>query len=524
MTTAEVLRPDYKNYSDPRLALAAHRMHWLRDARPKQLTPPGDWLVWFNRCGRGYGKTRLGAEWLIWEAGTRPNTRWAVISPTYDDVRFTCFEGESGILSILPPSCYDDRDYNRSFPMLRLWNNSTIWGFSGERPNRLRGPQFHGAWVDELAAFMKDAMEESWDNLQFGLRLMDKTGKPPQALVTTTPRPLPLIRKLCKAPHTILTNGSIYENKENLAPKFFDRVVQYEGTNFGRQEIYGELIDPEESGIIKRSWFKMWKLAQGMPRFEYIILSLDTALTEKTYDDKKGEPDFTAATVFGVFAMPDGTAPVGRTGLTKPKFRMNVMVLDAWRDQLGFPDLVDRVVKEMKLTYGTVERPKVKSALYGTVPPALSAKAKKVDILLIEDKGSGISLRQTLAKKNIITHPYNPGKADKMSRAHIVSHIPHAGLVWIPESRSTSKLTDAEIKDRGLNRQFADWSLPWIEEICVFPNSDFDDWMDTLTQGLRLLSDKGILTVLPPKVYDPDAQKDEDMVAQKKRRRNPYGG
>lgn len=526
MATAEILRPVQRVIRDPRAALAAHRANWIAEARPKQLMPGGDWWqVWLNQCGRGYGKTRLGAEEVIWQAGTRPGTRWAVVSPTYDDVRFTCFEGESGILANLPPSCYSDRDYNRSFPVLYLWNGSSIWGFSGERPNRLRGPQFHGAWCDELAAFSKDTVEDCWNNLMFGLRLDDGSGMRPFVIVTTTPRPVPLVRKINRDKTTVLTRGSTYENKQNLAPKFFDRVIQYEGTTIGRQEIHGELIDPEESGIVKRSWFNLWPMKNGLPRFEYIVMSLDTALTDDTYDEKKGEPDFSACSIFGAFSMPDGVERVANGKFEKVKYRMHVMLLDAWRDHLGFPELVARVRKEMKLTYGAVEKPLIKSAMYGVVPSAISGKGKRVDVLLLEDKGSGISLRQTLAKYKIVTYPYNPGRADKISRMHIVSHIPHGGLVWIPESSSTKNLTDAQVRESAPDgkRQFADWSKEWMEEVCTFPNSDHDDWVDTLSQALRMFSDKGILTVLPSSVYDVADPDSEPRALNKKRRRNPYG-
>lgn len=498
------------NLRTPAAAAAAMRAEWLRIARPKQLTPRGNWQTWMNRCGRGYGKTRLGAEDIAWYAMENAEVRVAVVAPTHDDARFVCFEGESGLLSIIPPQCIIKDGYNSSFPFLRLWNGSTIWGYSATKPSRLRGPQFHRAWCDELAAWEKETMEAAWDNLMFGLRL----GHDPQVIVTTTPRPVPLVRKLCKGDKTVVTTGSTYENRENLAPTFFDRIVQYEGTTIGRQEIYGELIDPEESGIIKRSWLKSWPMPNGvnsLPRFEFIIMSLDTAMTNDTYDEKKGEPDWSACSVFGIFGLPIEELHVAHPAkFMKPKYRNNVMLLDAWRDHLGFPELVLRVKQEMKRTYGMAEAPVIRNALYQTVPSKISGKGKKIDLLLIEDKGSGISLRQTLTKYKIFVHPYNPGHADKISRMHIVSHVPHAGLLWIPASMSDP------------NKKFADWADDWIEEICTFPNSDFMDWADTLSQGLRLFSDKGILSVLPPRGFENDNNERED-VKPVKRRRNPYG-
>lgn len=502
-----------RHHRDPHAAAASARAVWLKVARQKQLPPPGKWLVWLNRCGRGYGKTRLGGEWISWNAETQPDTRWFVIAPTYNDVRFTCFEGESGILAHLPPACIAKDGYNKSYLEIRLWNGSSIRGFSATEPKRLRGPQCHGAWFDEIAACDKETVEEAWYNLEFGCRL----GEDSRIVVTTTPRPVPIMRKIRKAKGTIVTTGSTYENRDNLAPSFFDRVVQYEGTTIGRQEIHGEEIDPEESGIIKRSWIKMWKMKHGLPRFEYIVYSLDTAFTEKTYDQKKGEVDPTAASVFGIFQIQVGVKRTPGGTFEKPVYRNNVMLLDAWADFLGFPALVERVKKELKSTYGTVEVPLVRNALYGVVPSDISGKGKKIDVVLIEDKGSGISLRQELGKFKVPTHAYNPGKADKMTRLHVVSHIPNAGLLWIPESRSTIDYEDDD-------KKFCDWAYPWMEEVCTFPNSDGDNYVDTLSQALRLFSDKNILTALPPKLYD-DRRDDEDraaIVRPAARRKNPY--
>ena len=487
-------------------------MIWLNEARPKQLPPPGDWLTWLNRCGRGYGKTRLGVEETIWKAGRWPGTRWAVVAPTYNDCRFTCFEGESGILSRLPPVCIASNGWNKSYLELKLWNGSEIHGYSATEPGRLRGPQFHGGWFDELAACAREVVEEAWSNLQFACRLTYE-GSQPQIIVTTTPKPIPIIKAIRLAPKTVVTSGSTYDNRDNLAPSFFDRIVQYEGTKIGRQEIHGEEIDPEEAGIIKRSWFQLWPMTNGLPRFQYVIISLDAAFKEKQYD-KNNDPDFTACTTWGVFNLQTGVERFPG-GVEKPKFRANVMLLDAWRDHLGFPDLVDKVRAQAKLTFGAIERPFIKQALYGVVPSNITGKGKKVDLIVIEDKAAGISLIQTLARHKVFVHPYNPGNDDKMMRLHIVSHIPHARLVWIPESKSTLDLEPAK-------KKFSTWADEFLDEVCTQPNADYWDYTDTFTQVLRVLADKNILSVVVPKAYD----RDPDAVpkdAGRKRRPNPYG-
>jgi phage terminase large subunit-like protein len=153
--------------------------------------------------------------------------------------------------------------------------------------------------------------------------------------------------------HVLITTGSTYENKSNLAAPFMRQITQYEGTNLGRQEIYAELIDIEESGIVKRGWFKKWPATKTLPYFEFIIQSYDTAFTDKH------ENDPTACSVWGVF-RPEPEEPYG------------IMLLDAWAEHLTYPDLRDKVIAEFQSTYGDTRT--------------------KADIVLMEEKGSGISL------------------------------------------------------------------------------------------------------------------------------------
>jgi phage terminase large subunit-like protein len=177
-------------------------------------------------AGRGFGKTRTGAEDAIWYGATHPGAQIAVVAPTYNDVRGTCFEGVSGLVSCIPADMVDD--YNRTRQELRLKNGALFRGFSADTPDRLRGPQFHRAWCDELAA---SQYPDAWDQLQFGLRL----GQNPQAVVTTTPRPTPIIRGLLKAAGTIITRGSTFDNAAHLAPEALAALRQkYEGTRLGR--------------------------------------------------------------------------------------------------------------------------------------------------------------------------------------------------------------------------------------------------------------------------------------------------
>lgn len=212
-------------------------------ARPDQCPPAGSWRTWLILAGRGWGKTRTGAEWLRDQRDTCP--RMAIIAPTFADARDTCVEGESGLLSICKPS--EVAKWNRSIGEFEFSNGAQVKLFSGDKPARLRGPQHHALWFDELAAFQY--IQAAWDMAMFGLRLGDN----PRAVVTTTPRPLPLIKTLIADAKTHVTRGSTYDNRANLAPAFFEDIVsRYEGTRLGRQELNAELIDDVEGALWTR--------------------------------------------------------------------------------------------------------------------------------------------------------------------------------------------------------------------------------------------------------------------------------
>jgi predicted phage terminase large subunit-like protein len=464
---------------------------WGKTARPNQVPEVAaalqDKNPQFTECGylagRGYGKTRVGAEWLARKVFLDPSGfDSAVIAPTYQDVKFTCFE--NGLLDIIPPELI--KAYNKTDMTIEMFNCtggvSLIRGFTAEKPERLRGPQHTRIWADELAAWPYD---DVWDMAMMGLRLGDK----PQVLWTTTPKPKDIIRKLTAPnPGRLIVAGSTYDNKTNLPDSFFDQLQQYEGTTLGRQELYGELIDPEESGIVKRSQFRLWPHDKPMPRFELVILSLDTAFTEKTMDKRSGDPDPTACTVWGVFHH---------------EKRNNIMLLDCWEDHLGMPDLIRRVKKEMNIAYGDDDDNALIKPMFGSSKPLTSGR--KPDILLIEDKGSGISLRQMLEREGLEAYAYNPGRADKLTRLHIVSPIFARKMVWLPESASHP----------GRPRN---WIDPMLHQLCAFtgPGSiKHDDFVDSTTQALRLCMDKRLLDAV-------QARKDEMVAPPRKPVTNPY--
>lgn len=265
-------------------SLASRRATWEATlARPEQLpTENDDWTTWLYLAGRGAGKTRTAAEWIAWQAIKQNNTRWAVIAPTFGDVRDTCAEGESGLIPILRQ--YGVLDYyNRSNGEIRLHNGSRIKLFSADEPDRLRGPQHHGAWCDELAAWR---YEDTFDQLQFGLRL----GLHPRTIVTTTPKPVPIIRKLSsrKDGSVKLVRGSTFDNAKNLAPQaLIELQARYNGTRMGRQELYGELLEDVEGALWTKSLIDRNRITEKPP-LARITVSIDPAITNTKDSDETG--------------------------------------------------------------------------------------------------------------------------------------------------------------------------------------------------------------------------------------------
>ena len=263
--------------------LASSRYLWTDQlARPEQLPTEEDWSVWLYLAGRGAGKTRTAAEWMAWEAIKSPKTRWAVVAATFSDVRDTCAEGESGLVSILKRYGALE-NYNRSMGEIRLTNGSRIKLFSADEPDRLRGPQFHGAWCDELAAWR---YEDTWDQLQFGLRL----GEHPRTLVTTTPRPVPIIKRLLERTDgsVKLVRGSTFDNAKNLAPSALAQLrARYEGTRLGRQELYAEVLTDTPGALFTQALIDD-KRVQHYSDFTRVVVAVDPAVTLSEDSDETG--------------------------------------------------------------------------------------------------------------------------------------------------------------------------------------------------------------------------------------------
>ena len=262
--------------------IAARRVRWTHQlARTEQIpTDNEDWNTWLFLAGRGAGKTRTAAEWLAWKAISNEGTRWAIVAPTHADARDTCVEGESGILNILKEYGVL-RDYNRSISEIFLTNKSRIKLFSGEEPDRLRGPQFHGGWFDELAAFKRP---DAWDQYQFGARL----GQHPQTIITTTPRPTKLVKDLVEREGVKVVRGSTFDNAKNLAPSALAELkLRYENTRLGRQELYGEILDTVEGALWTREMIERARVTD-IPPLIRIVVAIDPAVTNNADSDETG--------------------------------------------------------------------------------------------------------------------------------------------------------------------------------------------------------------------------------------------
>ena len=252
---------------------------WPTWARPPQIAPKWDWRVWLLLAGRGFGKTRCGAEFIRQEVDAGRAGHIALVAPTSADARDTMIEGESGLLGIFPPT--QRPVYEPSKRRITFHNGATATTFSADEPDRLRGPNHDLAWCDELAAWR---YPEAWDMLNFGLRI----GKTPRAVVTTTPRPTTLIKDLIKRPDVHTTRGSTFDNAANLAPAFLSEVAaRYEGTRLGRQELHAEILDDVEGALWSREMLDDHRVTET-PQLVRLVVAIDPAISSTAESAETG--------------------------------------------------------------------------------------------------------------------------------------------------------------------------------------------------------------------------------------------
>ena len=276
------IRKELTSLSESEIESRLLRLKWINMARPKQLTPHGEWSIWLILAGRGWGKTLTGAQDMAWFGLSNPESRIAIIAPTFADGRDTCVEGESGLLSILNDETI--ANYNRSLGEVVLHNGSRFKTFSADSPERLRGPQHHRAWCDELGSWK---YTETWDQLMFGLRL----GQNPKVVITTTPKPIPIIKELAKRKDVLVTSGSTFENEKNLADAAVRQLRErYAGTRLGRQELFAEILEDVEGSLWSRDMLQsaMLKFNEKLPDFKRVVVAVDPAVTANKDSNETG--------------------------------------------------------------------------------------------------------------------------------------------------------------------------------------------------------------------------------------------
>jgi phage terminase large subunit-like protein len=278
-------------------------------ARPAQQTPPGDWKVWLILSGRGWGKTRTGAEETVERAHTEPGD-YFVCAPTYRDMRLVCVEGSrSGLLAVLRRRCIDF-EWSLTKSTITLANGSQLICGGADEPDRGRGYNFSGGWADELASWRRP---DAWSQIRFGTRL----GRA-QIVATTTPRPTDLIRDLVADPTVHITRGSTFDNAANLSPEAIAELERkYGGTRAGRQELEGELLTDVPGALWTLEMIDAARHHGPLPDFDRVVVGVDPAVTSGEDSDltgvvavgKAGDEFWVLADRSGRYT-PDGTARV----------------------------------------------------------------------------------------------------------------------------------------------------------------------------------------------------------------------
>lgn len=391
------------------------RYKWVaEDARPEQLTPEGDWKTWLYLAGRGAGKTRAAAEDVAGYGLDHPRSRIAVVAETFADARDVCIEGESGLFGVLP---YDSiKHWNRSLGELVLTNGTRYKTYSGDKPNQLRGPQHSRAWTDELAKFMY--AEESWTQLQLGLRI----GNNPQCVVTTTPRPIPLIRELVERDNVVITTGSTFDNAANLADSFLAEVrLRYEGTKLGEQELFGKIVELDGESAFKREWFHLKNRYDSTdPRIQRLAYGRFFAWDTANKDDEHN------------------AYTVGVVGEVTRDYRL--LIRDVIRGRKTFDALPDWVVSSLK-------------------PHARDLKLKGG---WVEDAASGVQLLQVLGRsgpawlRNILWPSKPKGSKEERwgaaalwcRRDCVLLPHPHESVPWLAEFEDELFSIEPRYKDQ----------------------------------------------------------------------------
>ncbi len=253
--------------------------HWGLLARAAQLPPDGDWRTWLILAGRGFGKTRAGAEWVRMVAESQSEARIALVSSSLAEARAVMIEGESGLLACSPPERRPT--FEASLRRVRYPNGAQVQLYSAAEPESLRGPQHSHAWCDEIGKWplSHNRATRAWDNLLMGLRL----GQDPRITVTTTPRAVPLVQRLLdqeQSGATAITRGSTYDNATNLPQRFLAAVEEeYAGSQLARQEIAGEMLLDIEGALWTRTMLETARETSCSPDLRRIVVAVDPPIS-----------------------------------------------------------------------------------------------------------------------------------------------------------------------------------------------------------------------------------------------------
>lgn len=253
-------------------------------ARPNQIQPDGDWLFWVLKAGRGFGKTRVGAE-TVREWAEDPTERILLVAPVASDVRETMIEGPSGLMQCYPPGARPE--YNPSRHLITFPSGAVGITRSADEPERLRGPQFTKFWADEICAWRFIA--EAWSQIMFGFRLPTKRLR---GVITSTPKPIKTFTELLANPGTVVTSASSYENRANLSQTYYQQVIApYEGTRLGRQEILGEVLDDVPGALWKRGMIDATRIRFDTIQWDKlvrIVVAIDPGVSTGENSDPTG--------------------------------------------------------------------------------------------------------------------------------------------------------------------------------------------------------------------------------------------
>lgn len=246
---------------------------WRFWARPEQMAPDGDWSTWVALAGRGFGKTEAGAQW-IQERVNNGARSIALVAETQKDLEEVMV---ARLVKIAPPGQAPTVRYK---PVRVAWpSGATAFGYVGTEPNQLRGPEFDTAWVDEFAKYRY--AREAWDMLQFTMR----AGDDPRVFITTTPRPIPVLKEIIADPTTVVTKGSTFDNAGNLAPTFLSKIrARYEGTRLGRQELDAEILDDLPGALWTRDVLDRTRVKEA-PAMRRVVVAIDPSGTGGADDD-----------------------------------------------------------------------------------------------------------------------------------------------------------------------------------------------------------------------------------------------